>query len=133
MAKLRTYSVVIRWSNSYSDMGDFGDYVRARDGTHAERILRARMAKQVWSEREEGETKAESLELYRDAFGNLFGAVTECHEGAIWKAAELKVALGTALGLITKHGLAIELARSHPEDFAHLEAARSVNEDVDRL
>jgi len=93
MADLRTYSVLIRWNDSYLDMGDYGEIVRARDGTHATRIVRARMARQRWSEREEGETKAESLELYRDAFGNLFGAVTECHEGAIWKSAEVERAL----------------------------------------
>lgn len=37
-------------------------------------------------------------------------------------------ALGIALGLITKHGLAVELAKNHPEDFERLQAARAVAE-----
>lgn len=44
---------------------------------------------------------------------------------AIMAAPDLRNALGTALGLITKHGLAVSLAESHPEDFARLEAARA--------
>jgi hypothetical protein len=37
---------------------------------------------------------------------------------------EYRDALGTALGLITKHGLAVNLAAKEPEDFARLKAAR---------
>jgi hypothetical protein len=41
-----------------------------------------------------------------------------------------KESLGVALGLITKHGLALELSASHPEDYARLETARAVNEEA---
>lgn len=45
-----------------------------------------------------------------------------------WSAAsDMLAALGTALGLITKHGLAVELAKAHPEDFARLESARAAH------
>lgn len=39
---------------------------------------------------------------------------------------EYRDALGTALGLITKYGLGVALARDFPEDMARLEAARKV-------
>ncbi|TJW14410.1 MAG: hypothetical protein E5W82_10565 [Mesorhizobium sp.] len=39
---------------------------------------------------------------------------------------ELLSGFGTALGLITKHGLAVDLAKHRPEDFARLEAARAI-------
>lgn len=42
-------------------------------------------------------------------------------------------ALGTALGLITKHGLAVQLADGHPHDYARLEEARTVFNDAYRL
>lgn len=40
-------------------------------------------------------------------------------------APDMLKALGTCLGLITKHGLNVELARSHPEDYQRLETARA--------
>jgi hypothetical protein len=94
MSDLKTYSVVINWNDHYSDMGDYGDTVRARDGQHAERIVRARMAWQIWAEgREPGESRREALGLYDNGDGTFFGSLVECHEGAIWRARDLEKAL----------------------------------------
>jgi hypothetical protein len=93
-ATLKTWSVVIRWHDSYDDMGDFGEVVKARDPAHAERIVRARMCWAHWRDhREPGEDRRESLSLYDNGDGTFFGSVVECSEGAIWKAKELEVAL----------------------------------------
>lgn len=40
---LKVYSVVIQWSATDADMGDYGECVKARDANHAERIVRAMM------------------------------------------------------------------------------------------
>lgn len=40
-------------------------------------------------------------------------------------APEMLAALGITLGLITKHGLAVTLAKEHPEDFQRLQSARA--------
>lgn len=100
MADLKTYSVVIRWSDSYDDMGDFGEFVKARDGGHAERIVRASMIRQQWSERDPDTSKRDSLELYANSDGTFFGSVVECYEGAIWKAAELEKRLRALLAVV---------------------------------
>lgn len=46
------------------------------------------------------------------------------------RSCDLLAALGTALGLITKHGLGVKLAEDeeHALDFARLKKARAINE-----
>ncbi len=44
----------------------------------------------------------------------------------------LLAALGVALGLITKHGLAVSMAELHPKDFERLQKARELNEELRR-
>lgn len=105
MTDLHTYSVVIRWSDSYDDMGDYGEYVRARDAEHAERIVRARMVKTIWRESlNPGESRRDVLGLYDNGDGTFFGSVTECTEGAIWKAKDMESILRDLVAAWDKPG-----------------------------
>jgi hypothetical protein len=56
---------------------------------------------------------------HRDAFGRLLTS------GPV-----LLEALGTCLGLITCHGLAVKLAAENPEHFAKLQAARAAADQL---
>lgn len=87
-----TYSVVIQWSARDADMGDYGECVKARDSKHAERIVRAMMIRNEWSNKPD-ETKSDAVAFFKNSDGSYFGPLISCDEGAIWKAADLEKAL----------------------------------------
>lgn len=91
---LKTYSLVIGWYGNDDEQGTYGETVKARDQYHAERIVRARMCWNHWSNyRGPGESRRESLDSYRNNDGSYFGIVMDCTEGAAWKAAEMETTL----------------------------------------
>jgi hypothetical protein len=55
--------------------------------------------------------------------------IQNCLLGGESNSPDLAAALGTVLGLITKHGLAVTLAREGGLDFARLEQARRVYQE----
>lgn len=103
---LKTYSVVINWDDRNLEKGDFAETVKARDERHAERIVRAHMCWFHWHNyRWKGDGRRESLAPYHDGHGQYFGTMTQCTEGAIWKAAPLEAALRLALAaLVAAYG-----------------------------
>ncbi len=72
--ELKTYSVLIAWSDSYRDDGEYGATVRAPTPDEAEAMTRAKM-------RATGDGSWP------------FGSVLDCSEGAAWAAADLEKAL----------------------------------------
>jgi hypothetical protein len=58
--------------------------------------------------------------------GERVAELLEANNRYLERARAAERALGTALGLITKHGLAVKLAESEPVDFARLESCRAV-------
>lgn len=126
---MKTFSVVINWDDNDKEQGDFGEIVRARDERHAERIVRARMIKSHWeNHREEGESRRESLSSYHDGYGEYFGSVVECYEGAIWKADELEKALRGLLAQIDDMA-----SRCGWSDHGEREAARKIIAEIDGI
>lgn len=98
MAKaLKTYSVLIAWSDGDSEQGDYGETVRARDEEHAERIVRARMLREQWRETAgAGMSKREIADLHSVTTihgDRYFGALLDCTPGAMWMADEMEKAL----------------------------------------
>jgi hypothetical protein len=129
MAELRTFSVLIAWDDNDGEQGNFGDIVRARDYTHAERIVRARMCWSHWgNHRWKGDSRRGSLSSYRNADGSYFGTVLDCHEGATWKAAELEKALRELLAEVDATA-----ARTGWADNGQRENARKLIAEIDRL
>lgn len=76
---LKTYSVLIAWSDTDREQGDYGATVRAPDEETAVAMVRAQMAASGEVELGEGEEAG--------------GRVLECYEGAMWRAAQLEEAL----------------------------------------
>lgn len=111
MDDLKTFSVLIAWNDHQRDEGNFGEIVRARDCDHAERIVRARMMRSMWSEwsrTDETMSKSDVADMYategyfQGEYGvRYFGSLQECTEGALWKAADLETALR---GMLTAYG-----------------------------
>lgn len=103
---LKTYSVLFNWADNDPEQGTYGTYVRAKDYDEAERLGRLDMRNNHLSNHppEDGETEDEACSYYEDTnlkgekeFG---GSMIECHEGAIWKAHDLEVALRTIIARI---------------------------------
>jgi len=84
MSEMKTFSLLIAWDDNDCEKGEFGDTVRAVDAETAEAIVRERMAE--YDRNEYGYTDEELADME-------YGRVIDCHEGAIWKAAELERAL----------------------------------------
>lgn len=95
MAELKTFSVLIAWSDDDEEQGEFGDTVRAVSFDKAERIVRARMIWSHWRDHwdRDFESRRESIASYRNPDGSYFGRVVESAPGAIWRAADLEKAL----------------------------------------
>lgn len=126
MVAHRTWSVLIAWDDHDDEQGAFGDTVRARDGHHAERITRARMCWTHWRNyRRSGESRRASLAPYTNSFGSYFGRVIDCHQGAIWKAAELEKVLRDLLAQVDD----VARRRGWPDN-APREAARALLDEI---
>ncbi|MGX9144696.1 hypothetical protein [Mesorhizobium sp. 128a] len=74
---VKSYSVLIAWSDSDLEQGDYAATVRAPNADAAEALVRALMADSVSDDKKTGG----------------FGRLIECSEGAIWHAADLEKAL----------------------------------------
>lgn len=75
---LKSFSVLIAWSDSDHEQGDYAATVRAANADDAEAMVRALMADSACEE---------------DCDTGDFGRLIECTQGAIWKAADLEKAL----------------------------------------
>lgn len=99
-AELKTYSVLIAWSDTDREQGEFGEIVRATDPMEAEVKARAAMREchiANHCDSDDADEIAESCAEYEhEEFGGevVFGGrVIDLHEGAIWKAADMESVL----------------------------------------
>ncbi len=83
---LRTWSVVIAWSNTEHELGTFGSTVRAVTSEAAEEMVRWQM---WWIDRESYDRDEEPPADIDDQWGD----VQDCSPGATWEAQNLEAAL----------------------------------------
>lgn len=133
MAELKTYSVLIAWDDD-DEKGEYGDTVRARDSEEAEVKVRESMRnchiENHCGSDDTADEIAESCAEYEttDLYGNVIfgGRVLDCHEGAIWKAADLEKRLRDLIAVELYFG-------DHPQRQAAFNAARELIASIDAI
>lgn len=136
MTELKTYSVLIAWDDNDDEQGEFGDTVRAASPEEAEAKVRDAMRESHIANHcdanDSDEDVAESCAQYEhdDFRGNkIFGGrVLDCHEGAIWKAAEIEKRLRDLLRVVDEYA-----ARCGWADNGERALARATIADIDAL
>ncbi|MER9259425.1 hypothetical protein [Mesorhizobium sp. M0619] len=103
---LKSFSVLIAWSDNDLEQGDYAATVRAANADDAEAMVRTLMADSA------GDDDRET-----DGYGRLI----ECTEGAIWKASDLEKAL---------RALRAVAIRDDDSDQAAFDAAVKMTDDV---
>ena len=127
MTEMRTYSVLLNWSDSDRDQGTFASCVRATSEDEAEAKAREEMRASYVEER--GEDRAEAYENENwDGTRTFGGAVVDISEGAIWRAADLEAALRRLLASVDEHA-----ARLGWADHGEREGARKLIAEIDGI
>ena len=119
MTEIRTFSVLLNWSDGDPEQGTFGCYVRAANEDDAEAKAREEMRRSHLSQY--GFDGAEED-------GAMGGSVVEMAEGAIWLALELETALRRLLASVDETA-----ARTGWADHGEREAARKVLAEIDGI